>query len=250
MAQEFSLSRIGQFIRRDLTIHKSTFITGFLVTAVLLFLFCILNMVWDKQLGLEEFFGIFGLFYIPMGILFTFSLFKEFNDTKSNHLYLSLPISIPERLAAKWFTVTVIYTGVFSLVALLVGMLAIAVGTVIFNANFNVLSIFTEHYWNVLKVYFVIQPIFLVGAITFAKNRIGKTILLLGLLVLGFLLFNFILFAIFNHSYGVFSGETIGSEAIDKAGEDLSVMGKWFYSLLFGPIMLAVAYFKMTEKEV
>lgn len=250
MAQEFSLSRIGQFIRRDLTIHKGTFITGLLVAAVLLFLFCILNMGWDKKLALEEFFGIFGFFYIPMGILFTFSLFREFNDTKSNHLYLSLPISIPERLAAKWFTVTVIYTVVFSLWAILVGMFAITVGTVIFNANFNVLSIFTEHYWNVVKIYFIIQPIFLVGAITFARNRIGKTVLVLGLLALVFLLFNFILFAIFNHSYGVFSGETIGSEAIDKVGEDFSIMGKWFYGLLFGPIMLVVAYFKMIEKEV
>ncbi|PWL38542.1 hypothetical protein DKG77_09780 [Flagellimonas aquimarina] len=250
MAQEFSLPRIGQFIRRDLTIHKGTFVTGLLVSAVLLFLFCTLNMVWDKKLALEEFFGIFGVFYIPMGVLFTFSLFKEFNDTKSNHLYLSLPISIPERLAAKWFTLTVIYTAVFSLLAILVGMLAITVGTVIFSADFNVLSIFTEHYWNVIKVYFVIQPIFLVGAITFTKNRIGKTVLSLGLLALVFLLFNFILFAIFNHSYGVFSGNAIGSDAIDNVGEDFSMMGKWFYGLIFGPIMLVVAYFKMIEKEV
>ncbi len=250
MKQEFNLSRIGLFMRRDLAIYKGTFSTGLLVAIVLIFLFSILNMVWDQQLDLGEFFGIFGLFYIPVGVLFTFSVFREFNNPKSNHLYLALPVSIPERLAAKWLMTSVVYTLVFSALAIIVGTFAVTMGTIVFNADFTLLSFFSEEYWKVVKVYFIIQPLFLVGAITFAKNRIGKTILVLGLLVLGFMLFNFILFGIFNHSYGVFSENSLGSKAVSKAGADFSTIGSWFYGLLFGPLMLVVAYFKMTEKEV
>lgn len=250
MANEFNFSRISQFIRRDLAIYKGTFVTGLLVGIILLFLFCIFNMMWDKELALDEFFGIFGLIYIPMGILFTFSIFREFNNPKANQLYLSIPISIPERLTAKWLTVTVIYTVAFSLLAVITGTLAILFGAVVFGANFNLLSLFSEQYWSVIKIYFLVQPIFLVGAISFTKNRIGKTLLTLGLLVLAFMLFNFILFGVFNHNYGVFSGESLASDAFDKTAADFSVMGRWFYGLLVGPLMLVVAYFKMMEKEV
>ncbi|MGW9686636.1 hypothetical protein [Flagellimonas sp. 2504JD1-5] len=250
MTNEFSLSRIGQFIRRDVAVLKGTFVTGLLVGIVLLFLFCIFNMIRDKELALEEFFGIFGLIYVPLGILFTFSIFKEFNNSKANQLYLSLPVSISERLAAKWLTSTVIYTLVFSVLAVISGTFAIIFGTVFLDANFNLISLFSEHYWDVIRVYFLVQPVFLVGAISFSKNRIGKTLLTLGVLVLGFVLFNFLLFGIFNHNYGAFSGDSLTSTAFDRTAADFSIVGRWFYGLILGPLMLAVAYFKMTEKEV
>ncbi|MGX1929220.1 hypothetical protein [Flagellimonas sp. 2504JD4-2] len=250
MTNEFSLSRIGQFIRRDIAILKGTFITGLLVGIVLLFLFCIFNMMWDKELALAEFFGIFGVIYVPLGVLFTFAIFREFNNSKANQLYLSLPVSILERLAAKWFTSVVIYTIVFSVLAVLTGTLAMVFGVLILGANFTLISLFSEPYWDLIRIYFLVQPIFLVGAISFSKNRIGKTLLTLGVLVLGFMLFNFLLFGIFNHDYEVFSGNSLASIAFDKTADDFSVVGRWFYGLLMGPVMLVAAYFKMTEKEV
>ena len=250
MAQEFNISRIGQFIRRDLTILKGTFVTGLLVGIILIFLFCFFNMIGDKNLASDEFLGIFGLVYIPMGILFTFSIFKEFNNSKSNHFYLALPVSIPERLVAKWLTTTVIYTLMISLLSVVTGVLAIMFGAIVFGADFNLLSLFSEQYWNLVKVYFFVQPIFLVGAISFTRNRIGKTLLTLGILVLGFVLLNFLLFGIFNHNYGIFSGDSVVSEAFDKTTVDFALIGRWFYGLLLGPVMLVVAYFKMLEKEV
>nr|WP_299174030.1 hypothetical protein [uncultured Allomuricauda sp.] len=248
--KEFSLSRIGQFIRRDITIYKSTFVVGLLVGVVLVFLFCALNMMWDQQLSMDEFFGVFGLIYIPMGVLFTFVIFKEFNNTSANQLYLTIPISILERLIAKWLTVTVIYTAVYSVLAVMAGILALLFGVVIRGVDFDVPSLFSIQYWNVLKVYFLVQPLFLVGAIAFRKNRIGKTLLSLGILVLGFMLFNFFLFGIFNHDYGLFSGDPIVSEAFDATSLDFSSLGRWFYGILLGPLLLIVAYFKMKEKEV
>ncbi|MEM9648836.1 MAG: hypothetical protein AAF969_10160 [Bacteroidota bacterium] len=250
MYSGFSFNRVASLIKRDLVLLKGGITKGFLVVIVLMFLFSLFNMIWDQQLGTSEFFGIFGFFYIPLGLLFTFSLFREFNDPKKNHMYLALPISIPERLAAKWLTSVLIYTAVFSVVAVLVGMFAMIAGIIVFRADFTPISLVSVEYWTLLKTYFLVQPIFLVGAISFKRNRFGKTILSLGILVLCFALLNFILYALFNFSLGVFDTDGLGAAAFEKAGADFSAFGKWFYGILLGPVMLAVAYFKMTEKQV
>ncbi|SHG23436.1 hypothetical protein [Flagellimonas flava] len=250
MHKGFSFNRVYKLIKRDLVLLRGALTTSVLVAVVLLFLFSIFNMIWDQQLSTSEFFGIFGIFYIPLGLLFTFALFREFNDSKKNHMYLILPVSIPERLFAKWLTSTLIYTFVFSVIAVLVGMFAMIVGIIVFGADFTPISLVSVSYWDLLKTYFLVQPVFLVGAITFKRNRVGKTILSLGVLVLCFALLHFILYALFNYSLGVFETDGLGSVAFDKAGSDFSSLGKWFYVILLGPVMLAVAYFKMTEKEV
>lgn len=250
MGQGFSFHRVLQFIKRDLVLLRSTFVTGFFVAVILIFLFCLLNMIWDQQLDLEEFYGIFGLAYLPMGLLFTFSLFREFGNPKTNSLYLTLPISTAERLMAKWLTVNLIYTFVFSIVALLVGTVAMAVGIILFGANFSLLTLFSESYLTIIGTYIFVQPVAMVGALSFSRNKIGKTLLALGIVVLGFFLFNFLLYAMFNHGLGVFDEDGLGSMAFNKAGADFSIFGRWFYGFIFGPLMLVVAYFKMREKEV
>lgn len=250
MGQAFSFQRVLQFIKRDLVLLRGTFLTGFLVAIILVFLFCLLNMMWDQKLGLEEFYGIFGLIYFPMGLLFTFSLFREFSNPKTNALYLALPISTSERLVAKWLTVTVIYTLLFSVVAQLVATFAMIVGIVLSGADFSLLTPFSKSYLSIVGAYLLIQPVFMVGALTFSKNRIGKTLLSMGVVILCFLLLNFLMYALFNRGLGVFSEEGLGSAAFSKAGADFSIFGQWFYGLIFGPLMLVVACFKMVEKEV
>nr|WP_299389039.1 hypothetical protein [Allomuricauda sp.] len=250
MGQGFSLHRVVQFIKRDLVLLRGTFTTGFFVAVILIFLFCLFNMIWDKQLSTDEFHGIFGLIYIPVGLLFTFAMFREYSNPKTNHFYLALPVSIPERLVAKWVMGVGLYTVVFSVLALITASLAMIFGIVLFGAQFHMLSIFSLSYIKVVATYMFLQPVFMVGALTFSKNRMGKTLLILALTVLCFVLFNVALYAMFNRGLGVFSEDGLGSTAFSKAGEDFSWFGKWFYGFIFGPLMLVVAYFKMVEKEV
>ncbi|TAI49163.1 ABC-2 transporter permease [Flagellimonas allohymeniacidonis] len=250
MGKEFDISRIVQFIKRDLTLQKNTITIGLLVGSIVLFLLYLFNMVWDKRLSADEFLGSFSLCYFPLGIFYVYTMLREFQNPKFNHSYLSLPVSNLERITAKWLNGALLYTLVFSLIGIIVGILAMMVGIVVFGAEMHVTAFFSENYWKVVKLFLLIQPTFMVGALTFSKNRVGKTLMVLGLLFIGFLLFNFIGFGILNHDFGVFSGESSGSEAFDRASQDFSVLGRWFYGLIFGPLMLVVAYFKMVEKEV
>lgn len=248
MNQSFNITRVFLFIKRDLLLLRGTITASLAVAAILIFLFSIFNMIWDKQLTSEEFVGIFTLVFIPMGLLFSFALFREFSSPKTNHLYLALPVSTSERLLSKWITATLLYIVTISIIALAVGFIALLVGGILFGANLDPLALFSSSYWSIVGVYLFIQPIFMVGAMTFAKNRLVKTLLALGLLTLGFIVFHLILFGLLNGGFDVMPKN--GMASVSFIGADFSTVGRWFYGLLFGPFMLVVAYFKMKEKEV
>ncbi len=204
----------------------------------------------DDYLSADELMGLFGLCFVVLGVFFSFAVLRKSHNVKSNHLYFALPISPLERLTAIWLTTTFIHTLVFTVMALLVGQLAIIMGGIIFGSGFHWVSLFSESYVKLVKGYFIVQPIFLCGAMAFSKNGIGKTLLTLLLIFIGTLFYGLLLFSILNHGYGVYPGDLIADQAFTKASKDFSGVGTWFFTLLFGPLMLLVTYFKLVEKEV
>ncbi|MEL6483940.1 MAG: hypothetical protein AAFU57_00930 [Bacteroidota bacterium] len=247
---EFDVQRIGLMLKRDIVLLKNTFLTGILVGSIVLFLLCLFNMVWDQKLSPEEFLGSFTLCLFPLGILFTFTLFREFHDPKLNASFLTLPIASGERLAAKWLLGVPLFIIAFSVAGIVIGFLALFCGAILFRVPFDFGVLLQSGYWNTVFLFGLVQPVFMVGALSFSKNRLGKTLLVLGLLFVGFLFFNFIGFGVLNHDFGIFYGNEITSEAFDEASSDFSTIGKWFYGLIFGPVMLWVAYLKIKEKQV
>ncbi|WP_159025576.1 hypothetical protein [Aquimarina sp. Aq78] len=250
MMEQFNIKRIGSFIYRDIILLKGAILTTLSVASAIFFIVFLFSLRGDHQISSGEFMSIFGKFYIALGVLFIFSTFKEAHNQKSNHLYFSLPVSSYERIAAAWLSTFVVYTLVFSILGFLVGQITIILGSMFSETNFHLLPIFSESYWQLVKVYFVIQPVFLYGAIAFNKNRVGKTLLVVVLLVFGLIVLNMMLFGMLNYGYDVFSGEGLASEAFDKTGQDFSGMGKGFFMGIFVPLMLLASYFKIVEKEV
>ncbi len=250
MTPQFNIQRIGNFIYRDITLLKGTIITTLSVAGGLLFIFFLFGLRKDHLLTPDEFVSIFTKFYIIIGLLLTFSIFKEAQNKKANHFYFALPVSAYEKTVAIWLTTSILYTIVFTVFAYLVGQLAIITGSVLSETNFHFLSIFSESYWELINGYFFIQPLFLLGAITFSKNRIGKTLLLTMFIIFGLFMFNFILFAILNYDIYDFFSEEQDTNACSLALEDFSPMGRWLFGIVLGPVMMIAAYFKIIEKEV
>ncbi|WP_299315424.1 hypothetical protein [uncultured Aquimarina sp.] len=250
MTHQFSYRRIYHFIRRDLTIRKSNISTALIVVSAILFIFFLINLREDYRISVGEFISVFGLFYIPLGVLLTFFICKESHDPKANHLYFVLPVSVYERMAAIWFTATILYTIVFSILSFLAGQFAILIGGVLFGTDFHLLPMLSGEYLGLVMFFCIIQPVFLVGALTFKKNRIGKTLLVFVLVFFGVIIYNLILFTMLNYRYDVHLGDTFASEAFGMAQNDFSLFGMLFFIGLFGPVMLFVAYCKMVEKEV
>ncbi|WP_405205660.1 hypothetical protein [Aquimarina sp. LLG6339-5] len=249
MTLKFNFKRLYHFIRRDLTIRQSSIRTALIVVSAIAFVFFLINLREDHRITEGEFVNVFGLFYIPLGVLFTFFICKESHDSKANHLYFVLPVSIYERIAAIWLTTTILYTIVFTILSFIVGQLAIITGGVLFGTKFHVLPIFSGEYLGFGMFYCIIQPVFLVGALAFRTNRIGKTLLVFVSVFFGVIIYNMILFTMLNYRYDVHLGDAFASEAFGLAQSDFSVFRMLFFVGL-GPVMLFVAYCKMVEKEV
>lgn len=235
---------------KDVTILKNAGVTALAVASGILFIGLFFMTRGDDYLSADELIGIFGLCFIVSGVFFSFAVLRESHNAKSNHLYFALPISPLERLTAIWLTTTLIHTIVFTLMALLVGQLAIIARGIVFGSGFHWVSLFSDGYVKLIKGYFIIQPVFLCGAMTFSKNGIGKTLLTLLLTFIGILFYGLLLFSMLNHGYGVYPGDLIADEAFSKASTDFSEVGTSFFALISGPIMLLAAYFKLVEKEV
>ncbi len=250
MTQQFNIRRIGNFIYRDIVLLRNTIITTLSVVGVLLLFFFLYDLRGDHIISEEEFASNFMKFYVVLGILFTFSIFREAHHKKSNLFYFSLPISSYERVTAIWLTTSALYTLLFSVFGFLIGQVAIVLGSMFSETNFHLLPIFSENYWQGVTFYFFIQPTFLLGAILFTKNRIIKTLLFVVLLVFGLFIFNGILFSIFNIGYDIFSEDQIVSNAFSLAREDFSGIGIFLFVIIMVPVMLLAAYFKIIEKEV
>ena len=251
MKQSFSIQRIRDFIYRDITLLRGSLITAFSVAAAFLFIAIWVNLRGDYIITQSEFAIIFGIIFIPIGLFLTFAIFREANNKQLNHFYLSLPISPLEKLLAIWFATSILYTILFSVFTMIIGQLAIATGSMLSKVEFHLLPMFSENYWSVIKSYVIIQPLFLLGAIAFNKNRLGKTIFWVLILVIGFAVLNGILcFTVNDGAVDMFSSEQFDSNAFDLAIKDFSSIGSWFWGIIMGPIMLLAAYFKLTEKEV
>ena len=251
MKQSFSIQRIRDFIYRDITLLRGSLITAFSVAATFLFIAIWAILQGDYIVTHDEFATVFGIIFIPIGLFLTFAIFREANNKQLNHFYFSLPISPLEKLLATWFATSILYSIVFSVIALIIGQLAIVTGSMLSKAEFHLLPMFSESYWSVITSYMVIQPLFLLGAIAFNKNRLGKTIFWVLLFVIGFGVLNGILcFTVNDGAVDMFSSEQLDSNAFDLATKDFSSIGSWFWAIILGPVMLLAAYYKLTEKEV
>ncbi|GAA4270958.1 hypothetical protein U6A24_03575 [Aquimarina gracilis] len=250
--QEFNGKRIVGLIYRNIVLQKGAIITALLVAGGLIFIGSLLSMRGgDHLVEPNEFIVMFSILFLTLGLLFTFSIFKELHNNKVNHFYFLLPTSAYERIIASWLISNVIYIVVFTFFAFIVGQLAIVICSVFPSTNLHVLPVFSEAYWNLVKFYFFAQPAFLLGAVTFSKNRIGKTLLVALITVFCVFMYNLILcFSFTGGAFDVFTSDPFSTDAFSLAKEDLSGLGALLFSIVLGPMMLLAAYFKLTEKEV
>ncbi len=251
MSMQFNFQRIGHFIYRDLLLLKGGILTSLSVIGALLFVGTLINLRNDLLLTPSEFVSLMTPFYIIAGLLFTFAILREAHNKKGNHFYFSLPISPLERIIALWLTTSILFTLAFTVFGLLVSQLAILTGSVFSKVDFHLTHPFTHNYGSLVKFYVFLQPSFLLGAIAFSKNRIGKTLLLVSLAVFAVFLFNVILCFLFTDgSFDLFESDPFTTNAFDRASTEYAALGRWLFGIVLGPLMLFAAYFKLIEKEV
>ena len=191
------------------------------------------------------------------GLIFTSVIFYEFNDHTGAHHYLSLPASTFEKFLSKWLITAVL----FPIVASILFWVYSKIGDAIYFNHVeetNYVPWKLTDWWSIffVKIYIVYQSTYLIGAIVFQKYTFFKTSIahwLVAILsaLIGAILFRIIFADMFD---GLFSPkEHLNMQTSDEVihfmeYKILSILefALWF---LVPPIMWAVGFFKLKEKE-
>lgn len=184
------------------------------------------------------------------GYIFTSSIFSELNEPRRATHYLTLPVSVTERLASAW-----LLTGIlFPLFSLLMIFLIILLANLIMNLTFDFspfANLFSGNYVNAFKSYFITQSVFLLGAAYFRKYNFLKTLLALFLFFVAFMLVTSLLGWIFlSHlAETIESGEAV-LNVNPVAVRWIPGAAGFFYNYLMVPFFLLTTWFSLKEREV
>lgn len=121
--------------------------------------------------------GTFGFTLITGGFILSSLAFGDLGSTLKKINYLMLPVSTFEKFLCMWFLTSigwiVVYTVLFTLFSLLIN----SMGTVLFShIQFIPFRPLSRLPLNVVKYYFVLQGVFLIGAVHFKGYVLPKTL--------------------------------------------------------------------------
>lgn len=248
----FSIRRLSLLIKRQVYSSGSSLMIAFGGIAGFLLILSLL-VAYFNPAALP---GLTAVYFVAMfvgGFIYTSNIFNEMHQIQRSYSFLTLPVSVTERLLSAWILSGII----FPLASLLIMSLIVTLANLLMNLAFELSpfqSIFSGSSINAVKVYVVLQSIFFLGAIYFRKNNFIKTILAL-----------FVLFAIVS-MYSGFLGwamfKPFSDNSINITVDEMSpsmehfvtqqvpaIAGFVFWYLTI-PFFLITSWFALKEREV
>lgn len=232
---EFIRSRNGILITLLISFGLQFFV-GFILSCIV------------ENLEMYEHYENFGFNLIVVGFILSSLAFKDLNNTLKRYQYLTLPASALEKFLSMWFLTSiawiVVFTGIYSLYAVLVNLFGSGIFT---NIEFQSFSPLNEQALDSIKYYFVLQGILLVGATHFKGYVFPKTILAL----LIFAAVCGILFYFSMHQF--FSVEECTADdnpLIGTTAHQFWMFAQGLFWWALAPLCWVISYFGIKEKEV
>jgi hypothetical protein len=254
----FQPNRFGHLLKKDLLFDQKR--TWLVAGAAFIVLFVtILFWAYDGDNDAVTFANeFFPALLFGGGIFYTSLAFKELDEQNTGMLYLSLPASNFEKFFSK-FLITTIGFVLFLIVS---WWLFTAISGSIIKGFFDMevysFTPFDSENWLLIKVFFIVQSLFFLGAITFKKYTAVKTIA--SGFIASFLVIGVVLLIIRIVFYDYFDGfRPIGPQDAnlrpsmwlqDFAMYSLKGFGKFMLWIVLPIFFWTVSYFKLTEKEI
>lgn len=249
-----NISRLYLFIRRQVLSNAGSWLIAFGGIAGVLLVISLLVAHFQPQ----NLSGMTGLYFSALfvgGYIFTAGIFNELHNPQKSYQFLTLPVSTTERLLGGWLLTGII----FPILGLLGMALIVLLANLVMNFTLDVApfqSVFSSQSFTALKVYFVTQSIFLLGAAYFRKNNFLKTILAL------FVISVVVQIIVVTTAWALFSPFTDGGDGINIGPEDLPprmeilftnyipAIAKVVFWYLTVPFFLITTWFSLKERQV
>ncbi len=184
------------------------------------------------------------------GCILSSLAFQDLGSPLKRPQYLTLPVSTLEKFLCLWLLTSVGWIALFTLAYVLYTLLANVVGHVWFShISFQSFHPLSHSSWTAMRVYFVVQGIFLVGAAHFNGYVFPKTVFVLVIvgLVWGLLAY-FILKDVFLSDHRC---DENGCELVDAVQVHSAwLITQWLFWWVLAPVCWLATYLGLKDKEV
>lgn len=193
---------------------------------------------------------------IILGILFTSNAYKDLLRTHKRYAYLTLPASNLEKFLSMWLLTTVGFTLVYIIYYYLLSSLLNSMGMLITGREFIFFDVTEMHVVKGIKVYLVVQSVFLLGAASFNSLPLLKTLLVLFLAGISYAILTSLSGAIIFAD--LFNGDQlkIGPESFSGNlrsfldGDNIERIFRTLFYYVLAPVCWIITYLKIKEREV
>jgi hypothetical protein len=235
----FKIQRLKRLMTNDIRLQSKPMMT-IAITALLVMILLPLPATGNTFVyHLLLFFG---------GLVITSMAFKDLHNPNKTGFYLTLPCSNVERLLSRWLLTSVGFAIATLSCYCLFSIIAAALHL---SFTSHIVNIWQPYLWHGIRLYLIIQPLFLYGAIKFKRYAFFKTILMIvafqiimvfsGFVFLQFILPNFVQSGLFKHIVITINPETFSTLA------QATYAGIW---LLLPVLFVYLTYLKLKKYEL
>ncbi|MDQ3394679.1 MAG: hypothetical protein M3512_11290 [Bacteroidota bacterium] len=239
-----NISRLGLFIRRQITINIHSFWIALGAIAGILFITSV-AVAYFNPYDLSGLQGLYITAFFLGGLIFTSKIFSELHTPQKSYALLTLPISNLEKLIGAWL----VTAPVFVLVYLMFIFIITSISSLIAGHSTALVQIFSREIWDSIGHYLVIHSIFFLGACTFKGNNFLKTLFAIFLFTMILALFAGLMFLIVFKSTHV-QIDNVSPEFQYFITDVFAKYATYFYWYVLAPFMLVVSYYKLKERQI
>jgi hypothetical protein len=246
----FSLKRFFLMIRNTLFLERSIILISSAAIGGIVILLSINSAMTSPD---SSFYPTFYLVILYIGgLMLTEYVFKGLHDETKGAAWLVLPASIFEKFTSQLVLTTAVFSAGVMTLFFLISLISEGIMHLLIGSGHGLFNPFSEKIlWDTL-VYFIIQSIFLLGALYFKRSSTMKTILSLCIYFFIFIIVTGIsvkilysgflkdfLLNLFNKNDAVTQIWSITKRATH--------IGFWY---VFAPLCWVIGYIRLKEKEV
>lgn len=173
----FDLKRFLFFLKRYLFFNGKGTLTALAAMSGALIVVAVVTSLFGNSINDWMFLKLSRSFIFIGGLVLTSMSFVELHMPERAIQFLTVPASRFEKVLAAWLSTTVFFilaaVVCFSFASLFAGGIAY----VLTGASFEVIPIVNDDFWQMLKLYWALHPIFFLGAVYFSGNNFMKTLL-------------------------------------------------------------------------
>ena len=247
---ELNISRLYSLTQRHLLRDGKKYLIAILAGTLIAVLITLLSSVGNGVIDTNIFSPIILLLFLVGGAIITTSIFSELNKPDTGYQLMILPVSNLEKFTSAWLISLPIFAlaGIFG-IYLGIGLINLST---VFGLTLSGSFFQPDQVLELVQAYFVIHPIAILGAATFKKNALIKT-------VIGMNVFSFIIAIVsvslfwLSEKIGLISsthtsGNNVSFNISPVGNPDGMLTYIAFYAVML--FLWVVAYFKLKERTL